>query len=289
MGLFSRKSETDKALDYWCGDSKLSEKYKEKLAEHKKNHETNLYERKILEYEIKNDTLTIDNIESRLDELLEIDCKQLWDEFINKHKWYSSTIHSQKDLREYLKEQRIKAKKQKEIKNKYENENPTPKKDEGVLKFTCVIREQRYGLSTKEKQSSNQADGIIYNDRFEFTKKGVFLKSDLGERKVYYRNVISIDLDKSGYLHAMSNVNVRMRDGEIISLGATAKVCETIYTYLHEKWNNYQKNKETPTPVPVQKEEPKSSNADELLKYAELYEKGLLTKEEFDVKKKELL
>lgn len=31
------------------------------------------------------------------------------------------------------------------------------------------------------------------------------------------------------------------------------------------------------------------SNADELLKYAELYEKGLLTKKEFENKKKELL
>jgi hypothetical protein len=30
-------------------------------------------------------------------------------------------------------------------------------------------------------------------------------------------------------------------------------------------------------------------NADELLKYVELYEKGLLTKEEFETKKKELL
>ncbi|WP_409197630.1 SHOCT domain-containing protein [Methanobrevibacter acididurans] len=87
----------------------------------------------------------------------------------------------------------------------------------------------------------------------------------------------------------MSNVNVRMRDGEVISLGATAKVCETIYTYLHEKWDSYQKNKDTPTPSPLQKEEPQSSNADELLKYAELYEKGLLTKEEFEAKKKELL
>ena len=31
------------------------------------------------------------------------------------------------------------------------------------------------------------------------------------------------------------------------------------------------------------------TNTDELLKYAELYEKGLLTKEEFENKKKELL
>lgn len=41
---------------------------------------------------------------------------------------------------------------------------------------------------------------------------------------------------------------------------------------------------------PSNDDETKSvSNADELLKFAELYEKGLLTKEEFDEKKKELL
>ena len=39
----------------------------------------------------------------------------------------------------------------------------------------------------------------------------------------------------------------------------------------------------------TQKNVPASSDADELLKYAELYEKGLLTKEEFDMKKAELL
>lgn len=36
-------------------------------------------------------------------------------------------------------------------------------------------------------------------------------------------------------------------------------------------------------------EEKRSSDADELMKYAELYEKGLLTEEEFNAKKKEIL
>ena len=34
---------------------------------------------------------------------------------------------------------------------------------------------------------------------------------------------------------------------------------------------------------------PSTSNADELLKYADLYERGFLTQEEFEQKKKELL
>ena len=35
--------------------------------------------------------------------------------------------------------------------------------------------------------------------------------------------------------------------------------------------------------------EDSGSNVDDLMKYAELFEKGLLTKEEFEAKKKELL
>ena len=41
--------------------------------------------------------------------------------------------------------------------------------------------------------------------------------------------------------------------------------------------------------MPIQQNLSTTSAADELLKYAELYEKGLLTKDEFEIKKEELL
>jgi hypothetical protein len=87
----------------------------------------------------------------------------------------------------------------------------------------------------------------------------------------------------------MSNVNVRMRDGEVISLGTTAEICETIYDFMYTKWKIYQENNHNSELTQTVVQEKPDSNADELLKYAELYEKGLLTKEEFEAKKKELL
>jgi hypothetical protein len=80
--------------------------------------------------------------------------------FYNKERIDTSRIHTQEDLNKAIQGQTI------EKKNKY---NPNQKGT--TLQFTCVIREQRYGLSTKQKQSSNQATGVIYDDGFEFNKK----------------------------------------------------------------------------------------------------------------------
>ena len=55
---------------------------------------------------------------------------------------------------------------------------------------------------------------------------------------------------------------------------------------LHEKYNNFISNS---TVSETNKSQEVTNKADELLKYAELYKQGLLTEEEFEAKKKELL
>lgn len=55
---------------------------------------------------------------------------------------------------------------------------------------------------------------------------------------------------------------------------------------VQTRFEDYMAQKDTPNTVQIKQE---TSNADELLKYAELYKQGLLTEEEFETKKKELL
>ena len=55
---------------------------------------------------------------------------------------------------------------------------------------------------------------------------------------------------------------------------------------VQTRFEDYMAQKDTPNTVQIKQE---TSNADELLKYAELYKQGLLTEEEFKTKKKELL
>lgn len=268
MGIFNKTKDPEKefknALNDWCGNLTVSKKYKQKVKQHPnaKPQQFNTV-KSILRIEHENSKLSIEHLEKRLDELLTVNINDLINLY-NKKRIDTSTIHNQNDLNKALQKETVKKV------NKY-----NPKEKGSTLKFTALIREERFGVSTDSKTKTNQIHGIIHDTGFEFNKTGVMIKTDLGERKVQFNNVISVDLDKSGYLHAMSNVNVRMRDGEVISIGGTADVCETIYNFMNTKWSMYQKNS--------------NNNADELMKYAELYEKGLLTKEEFENKKKEIL
>ena len=357
MNIFNKKSNNetnfDKPIKELCGGTLSSKKFKVKLEEHNLKFNTpNLNYKKVLKYELENQTLTIDNLENRLDELMELDVDTLWGEFVLA-KFDSSVIHTQADLQPNLeqnqsikqqeKDEKEQARKQKieddkiarqekldkELKEldekrriqkeefkkhreqlKKENEerqnkikedkkqmyldtygyaevdgevvfNNPPEDQNSTFDFNCGIREERFGITNKERADLRSVSGTIYNDYFEFKKTGFWIKSNLGERKVYFRNIISVDYDKAGIFHLTTSVVVRMRDGEQISLEA-ARGLKALYTFLHVKWEMYQEEQDNNSGTPI-------SKADELLKFTQLYEKGVLTKEELNEKKKELL
>lgn len=60
---------------------------------------------------------------------------------------------------------------------------------------------------------------------------------------------------------------------------------------IHKELNNLliERQNKTKSDTPVVKQEPATSNADELKKYRELLDSGIITQEEFDAKKKQLL
>ena len=103
----------------------------------------------------------------------------------------------------------------------------------------------------------------------------------MGTRKLFFDNITSIDFDARGRLHASSSVILNTKSAEHVQLKFVTRnqfdLMNNAFESYHEKTHNQQNNIQT------------VSAADELLKYAELYEKGLLTKEEFDLKKSELL
>ena len=152
----------------------------------------------------------------------------------------------------------------------------------------CSIEEVKYSTFTNQRQRNfDNAYVIINEDNFEIIKESVWLKSNMGSRKLYFYNLTSIDYDARGRLHASSSVILNTKSAEHIQLKFVTKddfdlLNNAFESYL-EKTHNFQQT------VPLQQNVSTTSTADELLKYAELYEKGLLTKEEFDLKKSELL
>ena len=147
--------------------------------------------------------------------------------------------------------------------------------------FQCSIEEIKYSTFTNQKQRNiDTAYVIINDDNFEIIKESVWIKSNMGTRKIFFGNITSIDFDSSGRLHLSSSVIINTKSAEHIQLKFVSR---ENFNLLNNAFESYFRKTNSP------QEKIQTSDADELLKYAELLEKGLLTKEEFDMKKSEIL
>ena len=156
------------------------------------------------------------------------------------------------------------------------------------LWFKCSIEEVKYSTFANQPQRNiDNAYVVINEDSFEIIKESVWLKTNMGTRKLFFDNITSIDYDARGLLHASSSVIINTKGAEHVQLKFVTK---ENFDLMNNAYESYLEKMHTPQlAAPMQQNISATSAADELLKYAELYEKGLLTKEEFDLKKKQLL
>lgn len=154
--------------------------------------------------------------------------------------------------------------------------------------FKCSIEEIKYStFSNQPIRNIDNAYVIVNEDNFEIIKESVWLKSNMGSRRIFFYNIASIDYDARGRLHASSSVILNTKSAEHVQLKFVTK---ENFDLMNNAYESYLKKMHEPQQAaPVQQNIQTVSAADELLKYAELYEKGLLTKEEFDLKKEQLL
>ena len=195
----------------------------------------------------------------------------------------------QKEIRNKQKEQeKMKKDVQKEM-QKMDKEYDEIKKLEnkfnvdliGKTWFKCTIEEIKYSTFQNEAhRNSDNAYVIINEDNFEILKESVWIKSNMGTRKIFFDNIASIDFDARGRLHLSSSVIINTKSAEHIQLKF---VSEDNFNLLNDAYEDYIRK---PQDVPIISQ---TSKADDLVKYAELFEKGLITQEEFTMMKKEII
>ncbi len=223
--------------------------------------------RKELLYEAENDDLTADTVMPRAYELiakfLKISEVKTFDDI-----GIENSNHEIISKKELLKEKDIEEKFGVDLTNKQW--------------FQCTIEEIKYStFSNQPQRNIDNAYVIINEDNFEIIKESVWLKSNMGTRRLYFYNLTSLDFDARGRLHASSSVIINTKGAEHVQLKFVTK---DDFDLMNNAFESYLEKTHKPRQsIPI------ASSADELLKYAELYEKGLLTKEEFDMKKSELL
>lgn len=302
MGLFSKKSDQQKMaenkIDELCGGFLGNDVFKDMLEKNNLNKSTsNVYYKSVLKNEVKNNTLNYDGIEKRLDELMKLDVDALNNKIKNKED--TSLFKTQQDINDFLgvkyTEKHNKSIEKAKMKNlekerkKVEKEKDNIKKIEdkfnidltGKKWFKCSIEEIKY--STFQNQANRNYDYayvIINNDNVEIIKESVWIKSNMGTRKIFYENITSIDFDARGKLHASSSVIINTKSAEHIQLKF---VSEKNYILLNSAFEDYMKKPKETAIIS------KSSKADDLVKYADLYEKGLISEEEFNKLKNEII
>ncbi len=148
--------------------------------------------------------------------------------------------------------------------------------------FECTIEEMRYTTFSNTNQRNVQHGFVgVYDDKLVIAKQGVFIKSDLGSRVVYFKNIASIDYDEKGIFGLSRNLIINMKSNEHVQLKNINNQDSLIVVDTFNKF--MEMGGEVPT---VEKT---SNLMDELLKAKELLDANLLTREEFEKLKQKLL
>ena len=281
MGIFSKKTEEQKEalreLKTYTNNKRL--RYREIIPRYgvmkEETDDLKCYNHIIttIRKEIENNETKTDDIERRIHELLTekygepMSQEQALEE-LNKFNQQIELEHGNK-----TKEKQLKIKRKIEEKYNVDLTNKTW--------FKCTLEEIRYRtFSNAPERDLMDAYVIINEDNFEILKESMFIKSNMGTRKIYFQNITSLDFDARGKFNLSSSVVINTKSNEHITL----KHVKEYVQYMNNAFESYIEKSQN-----IQENYSTTSAADEILKYAELYEKGLLTKEEFNMKKAELL
>ena len=182
-------------------------------------------------------------------------------------------------------------KKEKELKNSAGNNGSSDKTKKLIEKydltgsnhfFECTIEEMRYSTLSNANQRNVQHGFVgVYDDKLVIAKQGVFIKSDLGSRVLYFKNIAAIDYDERGVFGLSRNLIVNMKSNEHVQFKNISNDDSLI---VIDTFNKFMESGNEPEAV-----EKTVSPMDELLKAKELLDAGLLTQEEFEKLKEKLL
>lgn len=124
--------------------------------------------------------------------------------------------------------------------------------------------------------------GIIAltKDRVILRKISYTRGKDRGIKTILYKNITGVDYDK-GSRFGNDSIEITVSGAEVLIIQSFS--CENLYNYLNEKVNKAHLQSESGSSVQT------NNNVADLEKIVSLYEKGLLTDEEFKSMKKKLI
>lgn len=221
---------------------------------------------KKIKKEIKKEGLTADKIKNRFTELL----NEKYGEPMNQY-----------EANKKLEEERLKPLKE----NEKKLEEKFGVKFQNRIWFKCAIEERKNSTFTNtSRREVDTAYVFIENNYLEIIKESVFLKSNMGTRKIYFENVAGIDYDARGKLHLSSSLIINLKSFDFIQL---KNVPENMVNVIDSRYNSFlhHKNNTSQNTVVIEKTNSEPDKADPMKKIKEakeLLDIGAITEEEFD-------
>ncbi|ALT69015.1 hypothetical protein sm9_1234 [Methanobrevibacter millerae] len=221
---------------------------------------------KKIKKEIKNNSLKSNEIKGRFTELL----NEKYGEPMNQY-----------EANKKLQEEKLKPLKE----NEKKLEEKFNIKFQNRVWFKCAIEERKNSTFTNtSRREVDNAYVFIENNYLEILKESVFLKSNMGTRKIYFENVAGIDYDARGKLHLSSSLIINLKSADFIQL---KNVPENMVNAIDSRYNSFlhHKNNATQNTVVIEKTSSESDKVDPMKKIKEakeLLDVGAITEEEFD-------
>lgn len=290
---------------------------------------TNNNEKAILKDECLNKTLALEDIEKRLDELLHMDCNALNSKIRQKYHRNTSEFKTQKDIDNFLGpsyyikyheklehkrlkyESEMKKNKQKELEiytkyNIYQGVTVNVILPEKEIKLKYIDNSLSRGVATKyfgliglaiQDEIQQEEVNRTISTQMLVVDNGIVFRNaqkDGKDLRIPYESIISVEP------HVNNNLKIILLENQIIYMGFVVvaiwdavKIQNLINDQFMEIVNQNARGREFEEKGwdEISQNEPtnKVSDADEILKYVELYEHGYLTKEEFEMEKSKIL
>lgn len=144
---------------------------------------------------------------------------------------------------------------------------------------------------------SSVGDGLkVYEDRIVISHSGVlnfFAMGIKGDKTIYYNDLTAVQFKKAGWIcghiqfsllggrESVGGVFAASSDENTITINSSENdIAEKMVTYIQEKIKEARQPKVATAAT---------SSADEIMKLKNLLDMGIITQEEFDAKKKQLL
>ena len=303
MGLFTKKSQYQKdceaKIEELCGGFFFNENYEKRVRKFNRTTQSIPHDRVkgVLKHECEDGKLALEDIETRLDELMQLDCNTLDLKIRMTNKQDTSIFKTQDDIVKYMGPEyeaeyswKIEQRKIKTREKIIEKEGHFDFND-GV---SVNLVTSEFGLKVNNSTGENifQTTGIASEKDSERNlflttfmqvtdSKIIFQKAleDGGDLEIPFSSIESIERVEDDY------IKIRLKEYQKVLIkftGGSGFSKKEINQYLEDEFFRLVKIDENQSLE-------SSSGTDELFRLVEMYEKGYLTKEEFEAQKLKII